>query len=131
MGKKRMDEELCCGKSSDSASEQMMKRIFNLYNVKIDPHTAIGLDVAYSFNRHIFGDDQDNEDEAVPMVVASTAHWSKFPQTMLKSLDDGHSLDVDCQSCSELFEILESKHRSINGIHPDIESLVFNANQTL
>merc|ERR1712176_663879 len=66
--KKRMDEELCCGKSSDSASEQMMKKVFNLYNVKIDPHTAVGIDVAYSFSKHIFEDDQDDEDKSVPMV---------------------------------------------------------------
>jgi len=55
--------------------------------VVIDPHTAVALAVAEQ-HRH----------SARPMLVCSTAHWAKFPQTVLSALSSSPSVRDASQS---------------------------------
>ncbi len=50
---------------------ETMRSVFAKHNVLLDPHTAVAFKVAQQF-----------AESGVPMVVASTAHWGKFPGTV-------------------------------------------------
>jgi threonine synthase len=47
---------------------ETIRSVFAQHNVLLDPHTAVAYKVAQQF-----------AEPGVPMVVASTAHWGKFP----------------------------------------------------
>jgi threonine synthase len=57
--------------TDEGATLERIRRTHDDYGIVVDPHTAVGLDVAA---RH--------RDPAVPMVVLATAHPAKFPDAV-------------------------------------------------
>jgi len=60
------------GRVDDDATLAEIKAVWERHGVLVDPHTAVGLAVAREHRR----------DPDIPMVVASTAHPSKFPEAV-------------------------------------------------
>eukprot|EP01083_Nonionella_stella_P087769 244302_1 len=123
---KEMQDELLCGKASDAECLKMIKYVYDEYNVKVDPHTAIGIDVANSFV-----DVFDAGDDNVPMIVAATAHYSKFPEALLEALAEPNKYDFGNLKYDQLFDILENDFKSKNELHPSIKDLVYSENDNV
>jgi len=71
--------------ASYTTEEQTLSTIestFKNSRVVVDPHTAVALKVARDFRAV----DEDALQE-IPMVVAATAHWAKFPVAVAAALD--------------------------------------------
>ena len=77
----------------------------------IDPHTAVAVFAAKQFRRAF------PQDAHVPLVVASTAHWAKFPEPVLKALDPSNpALSLTHHSSSP--EIVKALHHAIEELCP-------------
>jgi threonine synthase len=71
------------------SNEETLKSIKEVYKetrIVIDPHTAVAVEISKRY--------QKKEYEQIPLVICSTAHWAKFPETIYQSLiDDKNNLD--------------------------------------
>ncbi|CUF26873.1 threonine synthase, putative [Bodo saltans] len=80
----------------------------------VDPHTAVGVHAIRRY-REAFPDES-----AVPMVLASTAHWAKFPGPILRALEPEHPLlerlavdnDVTAETIRKCYTVLEELARN-------------------
>jgi len=75
-------------------------RVYQERGYLIDPHTAVAWEVA------------DRHSENVPMVVVSTAHWSKFPADVVRAL---RRLAPGTPLQSDDFQLLEEVTRLAPG----------------
>ncbi len=66
---------------SDEETLQSMRRVHETTGHVADPHTAVGLEAARRYREHT-GDD-------TPIIVLSTAHPAKFPETVHDALGFG------------------------------------------
>ena len=57
---------------------EMIKTVYDETQQLIDPHTAVAVHVADKFTGK----------EQIPMLISATAHYGKFPQTMLQMIGD-------------------------------------------
>jgi threonine synthase len=69
-------------KSSDAETLQEIKRVYAEQKRILDPHTAVG-SVA---SRKLKAD--------LPVLLLETAHWGKFPQTIIEALKADLSIDI-------------------------------------
>lgn len=69
----RCSEEECQATIRDVFVSSNMQRI-------VDPHTAVGIHAVRRYR------EANPESSSVPMVLASTAHWAKFPGPVLRAL---------------------------------------------
>ena len=107
---------LLCGKSNENETYSTINEIYKKYNIIIDPHTAVGIKV---------GNEYFNKNENVPMIISSTAHWSKFPQTILNALENGGNTNGESDDYKKIFDILNNKYPSKKTpIHKSIEKLI-------
>lgn len=83
---------------SNADSLITIKKAFDESNYLMDPHTAVAKTVADRFKKK-FGSD-------VPMMICSTAHWSKFPKDVFNALTGKSSKEDE-------FEILRKITRLI------------------
>jgi threonine synthase len=74
---------------------ETMKKVYHQTQQLIDPHTAVAVHVAEKFSKN----------DRVPILISSTAHYGKFPQSVLKaigkneqSIDDISTLLKDLQA---------------------------------
>lgn len=78
----------------------------------IDPHTAVAVHVGEEY-RSIIGD------TSVPLVIASTAHYAKFPSAILEALELGGketSVQMQIRTIQEFVE----KEKAEPGVHKDV-----------
>jgi threonine synthase len=104
---KRMTDAVETGYCNEENTFKTISDIFDRTQLILDPHTAVGKHVA---------ENSRNGDHTVPMVVAGTAHFSKFPTAVLKALDQSLPDDAPLTSVNDKLHSLESKtsfHRSI------------------
>jgi threonine synthase len=64
-------KEFCAGRASEKEVAAMIREVARTSGLVVDPHTAVGLDVARRF-----------QSEASPMVTLATAHAAKFPDAV-------------------------------------------------
>jgi len=76
---------------------ETMKKIYYETQQLIDPHTAVAVHVAEKFSTN------DN----VPILISSTAHYGKFPQTVLKAIDNNEQ-SLSSDDISTLLKDLEA-----------------------
>lgn len=90
-----MQSVFTAGRCSEEDCAATIKRIFELSSGSrlLDPHTAVAVFVAQQFreeellNRDLTNPTSSNTDtDMPPLVIASTAHWAKFPAPVLHSL---------------------------------------------
>jgi threonine synthase len=91
----RVRAEVQAGWASEEQCLATIRDTHRRTGVLIDPHTAVAVHVA---NTLLAANDTASAAERVPVVVASTAHWAKFPNAMCQALGkevaaaDAHSL---------------------------------------
>jgi threonine synthase len=84
--------------------EECMNTIQQVYKDTkrvIDPHTAVAVAVAKRLTKDV--------SDKVPMTIASTAHFAKFPDTMTKALGDYTKINDSPDRVHPEIEKLESK----------------------
>ena len=80
----RVQAEVSSGWCNESECLSTIRRVFDETGQLIDPHTAVAVKVA----------SESPSSASVPMLVSSTAHWAKFPQTMLHALTSRSQSDM-------------------------------------
>lgn len=98
--------------ATGTESSHAIRDVYDRTKFLLDPHTAVGKVVA---------DKVSGSHSERPMVIASTAHYAKFPQAALKALDMTEP-DPDSMQLPELVQRLNSIS-SKTGQHPEIESI--------
>lgn len=73
----RIQNELSADWADQVECLETIKRVFHQTNKLIDPHTAVAVRVAEKLQ----------QDQQIPIFISSTAHFSKFPQTIFQALD--------------------------------------------
>jgi len=78
----------------------------------IDPHTAVAKFVAdrvVPVSERGFGDEGD---DGVPMIISSTAHFAKFPDSILEALGSHTPEELRNTSVADMYDELRSKIKS-------------------
>jgi threonine synthase len=73
---KQIQSEIQGDWTTENQCIKTMKKIYYETQQLIDPHTAVAVHVAEKFS----------ENDTIPMLISSTAHYGKFPQTVLKAI---------------------------------------------
>ncbi|CAF0796883.1 unnamed protein product [Rotaria sordida] len=90
---------------------ETIRKIYYETQQLIDPHTAVAVRVAEKFLK------QDN----IPILISSTAHYGKFPQTILKAISNNEQ-SLLSNDISTLFKDLQSL-KSISPMHHELIKL--------
>ena len=100
---------------SDWTSEreciEIMKKVYYETQQLVDPHTAVAVHVAEKFTKS----------DAVPMLISATAHYGKFPQTIIKAISNNKQL-FPSNDISALLKDLQSL-KSISPMHHELIEL--------
>ena len=78
LGDARMRQMIAGDRVDDDATTASMRRIYETTGYVADPHTAVGLEAVRRYRRA--------SGSTGPFVVLSTAHPSKFPETVTQAL---------------------------------------------
>ena len=81
----RLQSLFACGRADEEATAAAIRRVFREYHYLLDPHTAVGWDVADAYLQE--------KGNKRPMVVLSTASPYKFPEAVLNALQIPHGED--------------------------------------
>ena len=109
----RVQAEVSSGWCNESECVATIRRVFDQTGQLIDPHTAVAVKVA----------SDSPASASVPLLVSSTAHWAKFPHTMLHALTSRSQSELP-NEVGELFAELATVHRSpISTMHPTLQQL--------
>lgn len=108
----RCDESQCADTIHGVFEASQKKRV-------LDPHTAVGVFAAQAYV------EQCPDANKLPLVVASTAHWAKFPEPVLRALQPQHAaLNLVKDSGISAHSLVAALHEAVvslgNGvtIHP-------------
>jgi threonine synthase len=105
--------------NEDQCTDEIQS-IYKETNKFIDPHTAVAIKVAKQYHKI----------NSVPMLISSTAHFAKFPNTILNALDgkqfnskiNNNSIN---NSIEHMFKLLmQNPHDSSSIIHPNLLNLI-------
>ena len=88
-----------------------MKKIYHQTEQLIDPHTAVAVHVAEKLSK----------DDNVPMLISATAHYGKFPQTVLNAIGNNQQ-SQSSNDISILLKDLQSL-KSISPMHYELIKL--------
>lgn len=96
---KQIQSEIQGDWTTEKECIETMKKIFNETQQLIDPHTAVAVRVAEKFSKN----------DKVPILISSTAHYGKFPQTVLKAIENNkQSSSTDISSLLKDLQLLKS-----------------------
>jgi threonine synthase len=73
---KQIQSEIQGDWTTENDCIETMRKVYHETQQLIDPHTAVAVRVAEKFSKN------DN----VPVLISSTAHYGKFPQTVLQAI---------------------------------------------
>ncbi|CAF3335270.1 unnamed protein product [Rotaria sp. Silwood1] len=108
---KQIQSEIQGDWTNENESIEMIKKVYDKTQQLIDPHTAVAVHVAEKFSK------QDN----IPMLISATAHYGKFPQTILKAIGNNEQL-LSSNDISILLKDLQSL-KSISPMHHELIKL--------
>lgn len=106
------------GWCNESECIRTIKAVFDRTQVMIDPHTAVAKNVADQFSAQ-------EPTSTVPMLISSTAHFGKFPDSMLEALHEPavertDNIQADVATMFSNLSALEPK----NSHHPELVHLL-------
>ena len=101
----RLQAEVASGWCSEADCLHTIRAVHRTTGRLIDPHTAVAVHVASNAN--------SPHSSPVPMLISSTAHYAKFPNTMLHALTGAASSSLP----SDLSALFEALH-GVAGVHP-------------
>jgi threonine synthase len=120
---KKIQEEIQLGWTSDEECFKIIDRVYRKTNRTrlIDPHTAVAIDVALKYS------DSDTTEKQIPMLILSTAHYAKFPVTMMKAFNIDYSPSTD--TFESMFtklnlHLASSSSREANQMHTELMKLM-------
>ena len=90
---------------------ETMKKIYNETQQLIDPHTAVAVHVAEKFAKK----------DKVPMLISSTAHYGKFPQSVFNAIEK-HQSSSSSEDIATLLQELQSL-KSTTPMHSELLQL--------
>ena len=96
-----VQDEVACGWCSEAECLQTIRRVWEETSQVIDPHTAVAVHVATATQRK----EAASVLSAHPVLISSTAHYGKFPSTVLHALT-GEALSSLPTDMDGLFERL-------------------------
>ncbi|CAF4157637.1 unnamed protein product [Rotaria magnacalcarata] len=109
---KQIQSKIQGGWTNENQCIDMIKKVYDETQQLIDPHTAVALHVADSFSKH------DN----VPMLISATAHYGKFPQTILNAVGSNEQSLSSSNDISALLENLRTL-KSTSPMHHELINL--------
>ena len=115
---RRVQAEVASGWCGEADCLATIRRVHGDTGVLIDPHTAVAVHVAAQASADA------SSLRAAPMLISSTAHFAKFPATMLHALT-GRALDALPTDMDSLFRDLRNLPRVHPGsaMHPELAQL--------
>ncbi|CBH12581.1 threonine synthase, putative [Trypanosoma brucei gambiense DAL972] len=125
----RMQETFWSSKCNESNCAAAIKKIFDATGKLLDPHTAVALHAATEYRR-------EHPETRRPLVIASTAHWAKFPAAVLHAIlgedavgaEGVESVTDPAESCKYLYEKVlalcpgEAVHPSLRAVLATVEA---------
>ncbi|CAJ1019994.1 putative Threonine synthase N terminus/Pyridoxal-phosphate dependent enzyme [Leishmania shawi] len=116
------------GRCSEEDCAATIKRVFELSGGSrlLDPHTAVAVFVAQEFREEellsrdlTYPTSTDTDTDVPPLVIASTAHWAKFPAPVLHSLrDEGAQLGEPAPSVSAAIQEVRALYTEVKKAAP-------------
>lgn len=108
---KQIQSEFHGNWTNQSQCIETIKQVYNETQQLIDPHTAVAVHVAEKFSK------QDD----VPMLISATAHYGKFPQTMLQAVNN----NIQVSSSNNISTLLKNMQslKSTSPMHPELINL--------
>lgn len=109
---KRVQLEIEGDWTSENQCIETIKKVYHETQQLIDPHTAVAVHVAEKFSKN-----QDN----VPMRISATAHYGKFPQTILKAISNS----TQASSSNDISTVLKDLQslKSTTPMHHELMNL--------
>ncbi|KAL0491099.1 threonine synthase-like protein [Acrasis kona] len=95
-----------------------VRRVHHETGKYIDPHTAVAVAVADRINEQ----DKARGDKRVPILISSTAHFAKFPESMLHAVSEGNPV-VQGDIKSMFDQLMKIPHHESSTIHPELAKL--------
>lgn len=105
----RMSEDVTCGWCGEDECLETISGIYDRTNLILDPHTAVGTHVAK----------KACEGRQNPIVVAGTAHFSKFPTAVLRALNKSLPYDASLMDVNKKMHAIKTDtafHNSIKNL---------------
>ncbi|KAG5483710.1 hypothetical protein LSCM4_04862 [Leishmania orientalis] len=124
-----MQAVFTAGRCSEEDCAATIKSVFELSGGSrlLDPHTAVAVFVAQQFREEeLLSRDltnptsTDTNSDVPPLVIASTAHWAKFPTPVLHSIrGEGARLSEPAESVAAAIEEVRSLYAEITQAAPE------------
>jgi threonine synthase len=108
---KRIQSEIQGYWTTENECLEMMKKVYDETQQLIDPHTAVAVHVA----------EKHSTNDNVPMLISATAHYGKFPHTILKAIGNNEQL-LSSNDISVLLKDLQSL-KSTSPMHHELMKL--------
>jgi len=131
----RMAETFSAGRCDEAECAAMIQRIYSASSHArlLDPHTAVAVAVAKSFREHELLQQTVGQPAGPlpPLVIASTAHWAKFPEPVLHAIrgeppalgEPAASPALAAQRVRELYDaVLATAEGSGLRVHPALDA---------
>ncbi|CAF1181497.1 unnamed protein product [Adineta steineri] len=108
---KQIQSEIQGDWTTENECIEMMKKVYYETKQIIDPHTAVGVHIADKFSK-------SND---IPILISATAHYGKFPQSVLKAIDNNKQ-SISSNDISILLKDLQSL-KSTTPMHHELIKL--------
>lgn len=142
--KARMAETFTAGHCTEEECAETIKEVFEAsgHSRLLDPHTAVAVHVTKTLRKREYLEHDLKPDTSVPpLVVASTAHWAKFPEPVLHAIK-GDAMDLGAPAAnpaeavkrvrslySQILEMAGEEGKDYIKVHPALAAAVAAAEQ--
>lgn len=108
---KQIQSEIQGDWTTEKQCIETIKKIYHKTQQLIDPHTAVAVHVAEKFSKN----------DQIPILISSTAHYGKFPQTVLKAIGNNNQ-NLSSNDISALLKDLQAL-KSTTPMHDELIEL--------
>jgi len=108
---KQIQTEIQGDWTTENECVEMMRKVYYETQQLIDPHTAVGVHVAEKYSK-------TND---IPILISATAHYGKFPETVLKAIGNNEQ-SLSSNDISTLLKDLQSL-KSTSPMHHELIKL--------
>nr|AGT02742.1 threonine synthase [Strigomonas galati] len=133
--KARMQECFWAGRCDEADCAETIKEVYEASGKTrlLDPHTAVAVFVAQQYREtELLKEELETDAPVPPLVVASTAHWAKFPEPVLQAIK-GEKMNLSEISSEpaeairfvrQLYDAIVTEHTPV---HPALAAMLVQA----